>query len=82
MVSSFVEVYDVKHILRSSSAAGVNLGRLIWTLRFPESDITFCLLNSTIFILSELTLGIVVASVPTLGPIYLSLGAKWGSMKY
>ncbi|KAI1378866.1 hypothetical protein F4677DRAFT_412270 [Hypoxylon crocopeplum] len=57
--------------------AGVNLGRLIWTLRCRESDTTFCLLNSTIFILSEISLGLVVASVPTLGPIYHSLGAKW-----
>ncbi|KAK6222628.1 hypothetical protein LQW54_000808 [Pestalotiopsis sp. IQ-011] len=36
----------------------------------------------TIFILSEITLGIVVASVPTLGPIYYSLGARWGSSTY
>lgn len=27
--------------------------------------------------MSEITLGIVVASVPTLGPIYFGLGAKW-----
>ncbi|KAI2616625.1 hypothetical protein GGR54DRAFT_609980 [Hypoxylon sp. NC1633] len=57
--------------------AGVNLGRLIWTLKCPESDTTFCLLNSTIFILSEIALGLVVASVPTLGPIYHGVGAKW-----
>ncbi|KAI1774175.1 hypothetical protein F4818DRAFT_75239 [Hypoxylon cercidicola] len=60
--------------------AGVNLGRLIWTLQCPESDTTFCLLNSTIFILSEIALGLVVASLPTLGPIYHSLGAKWASI--
>ena len=72
----------ISYVLTSSSAAGVNLGRLIWTVRCPEPDTTFCLLNSTIFILSEITLGIVVASVPTLGPIYFSLGAKWTSRKY
>ncbi|KAI0138220.1 hypothetical protein BJ166DRAFT_182091 [Pestalotiopsis sp. NC0098] len=63
-------------------AAGANLGRLIWTLRCPESDTTFCLFNSTIFVLSEITLGVVVASVPTLGPIYYSLEARWGSSNY
>lgn len=85
MVSLSVKVYqekNVNYVLRFCSAAGANLGRFIWTLRCPESDTTFCLLNSTIFILSEITLGIVVASVPTLGPIYYSLGARWGSSNY
>ncbi|KAI0885724.1 uncharacterized protein GGS22DRAFT_161723 [Annulohypoxylon maeteangense] len=60
--------------------AGVNLGRLIWNLTCPESDNTFCLLNSTIFVLSEISLGLVVATVPTLGPIYHTLGEKWVSI--
>lgn len=52
------------------STAGVNLGRLIRTIQCPtSSDMSFCILDSSILVMAELTSGILVASVPTLGPL-------------
>ncbi|KAK8068632.1 hypothetical protein PG996_007744 [Apiospora saccharicola] len=46
--------------------AGVNLARLVYTLRCKD-DFAFCTLINNIFIVSEMTSGILVATVPTLG---------------
>lgn len=52
------------------STAGVNLGRLIQILDCPfETDEVYCLWALTILALAEMTGGILVACVPTLGPL-------------
>lgn len=44
----------------------MNLGRLAYTLQCKD-DLTFCALNSSFLVASEMTSGILVATVPTLG---------------
>lgn len=55
----------------SSRTAAANLGRLIQTLRcHTASDATFCILNSSILVLAEFSSGVLVACLPTLGPLF------------
>ncbi|ROW00960.1 hypothetical protein VSDG_02824 [Cytospora chrysosperma] len=50
--------------------AGVNLGRLIQILDCPfATDEVYCLWALTILALAEMTGGILVACIPTLGPL-------------
>lgn len=47
----------------------MNLGRLIQTIKCPSDDTTYCLLESTLLVTAEISGGILVACVPTLGPL-------------
>ncbi|OQE00555.1 hypothetical protein PENVUL_c050G08103 [Penicillium vulpinum] len=49
--------------------AGINLGRIIQTKLCPADDLVYCLRDSSIFIMAEMTAGILVACVPTFGPL-------------
>ncbi|KAJ5502596.1 hypothetical protein N7463_005470 [Penicillium fimorum] len=49
--------------------AGINLGRIIQTKLCPADDLIYCLRDSSIFIMAEMTAGILVACVPTFGPL-------------
>ncbi|OQD83699.1 hypothetical protein PENANT_c015G05251 [Penicillium antarcticum] len=49
--------------------AGINLGRIIQTKLCPTDDIIYCARDSSIFVIAEMTAGILVACVPTLGPL-------------
>ena len=51
------------------SIAGINLARLIQTSTCDEKDISYCLLASSMILVGEMSMGIVVACIPTLGPI-------------
>lgn len=55
---------------RQSSNAAINLGRLVHSITCDEEDITYCMQSSILFILGELCAGILVACVPTLGPVF------------
>ncbi|KAJ5870229.1 hypothetical protein N7455_005170 [Penicillium solitum] len=50
--------------------AGINLGRIIQTKLCPADDLIYCLRDSSIFIMAEMTAGILVACVPTFGPLF------------
>ncbi|KAJ5115374.1 hypothetical protein NUU61_001133 [Penicillium alfredii] len=50
--------------------AGINLGRIISTKLCPTNDIIYCARDSSIFVIAEMTAGILVACVPTLGPLF------------
>lgn len=52
------------------STAGVNLGRFIQTIRCSSNDQTFCFLNSSILVQCELCGGVLVATLPMLGPLF------------
>lgn len=54
-----------------SRNAGINLGRFIQTIQCPE-DFTYCFLGSAMLVVAEMSTGILVACVPTLGPIFFS----------
>ena len=49
---------------------GINLGRLGGTIVCSITDLTYCTPEGFILIVCEQTLGIMVACVPTLGPIF------------
>ncbi|OQE42300.1 hypothetical protein PENCOP_c004G00793 [Penicillium coprophilum] len=49
--------------------AGINLGRIIQTKLCPADDLVYCLRDASIFIMAEMTAGILVACVPTFGPL-------------
>ncbi|KAL8902134.1 MAG: hypothetical protein Q9207_004866 [Kuettlingeria erythrocarpa] len=49
--------------------AAINLGRLVQTILCDEADVTYCLEASAMLIVGELSSGILVACVPTLGPV-------------
>jgi hypothetical protein len=53
----------------ASRTAGINLGRIIQTKLCPTDDIIYCARDSSIFVIAEMTAGILVACVPTLGPL-------------
>ncbi|PVH95577.1 hypothetical protein DM02DRAFT_537067, partial [Periconia macrospinosa] len=51
--------------------AAVNLGRLIQTFKCPANpDLTYCVHDSSILVMTEMAGGILVASAPTLGPLF------------
>ncbi|KAI0397480.1 hypothetical protein F5Y17DRAFT_374007 [Xylariaceae sp. FL0594] len=52
--------------------ASINLGRLIQTLICPLADATYCVSQSSFLIIGEISGGILVACVPTLGPLVFS----------
>ncbi|KAH8785236.1 hypothetical protein F5883DRAFT_636188 [Diaporthe sp. PMI_573] len=53
--------------------AAVNLGRLIQTIQCrAEGDSTYCFLNSSILVQGEMCGGVLVATLPLLGPIWKS----------
>jgi hypothetical protein len=56
-------------MLTISSTAGINMGRIIQTKMCPVSDLIYCLRDSSMFIEAEMTAGILVACVPTFGPL-------------
>ncbi|KAL6720639.1 ATP-dependent RNA helicase [Lecanora helva] len=49
--------------------AGINLGRLIQNIECNPLDFTYCTMGSAMFIIGEMATGILVACVPTLGPV-------------
>ncbi|CAI7650979.1 unnamed protein product [Penicillium glandicola] len=55
--------------LTAIRTAGINLGRIIQTKLCPADDLIYCLRDSSIFIMAEMTAGIVAACVPTFGPL-------------
>ena len=57
--------------------AGINLGRLVQTIRCDETDFTYCLLGSSMIVTGEMSTGILVACVPTLGPVFFP--SRFGS---
>ena len=56
-------------LLTASRTAGLNLGRIIQTKLCPADDLVYCLRDSSIFIMAEMTAGILVSCVPTFGPL-------------
>lgn len=52
------------------SIAGINLGRLVQTLQCDEKDFTYCLRGSSMLCVGEMSSGILVACVPSLGPVF------------
>lgn len=48
----------------------MNLGRLIQTTRCSNNDQTFCLLDGSLLVQSEICGGILVATLPRLGPLF------------
>jgi hypothetical protein len=50
--------------------AGINLGRLIQTIQCNEEDFTYCFIGSSMIVVGEMSTGILVACVPTLGPVF------------
>jgi hypothetical protein len=69
LISIACDVYiysaDLYHMQHGSN----NLGRLIQILECPTGDQTYCARDRAILILSEISLGILVATVPMLGPL-------------
>lgn len=55
-------------MLTGNRTACINLGRIIQTKVCPADDLIYCLRDSSIFIMAEMTAGILVACVPTFGP--------------
>ncbi|PKY07952.1 hypothetical protein P168DRAFT_314083 [Aspergillus campestris IBT 28561] len=56
--------------------AAVNLGRLIQTSICSSADLTYCAIDSSILVTAEMSSGILVACVPTLGPILFRTRAR------
>ncbi|KAF2463955.1 uncharacterized protein BDR25DRAFT_382817, partial [Lindgomyces ingoldianus] len=53
--------------------AGVNLDRLIQTLKCPShQDLSYCAMDSSILVIAEIAGGILVACVPTFRPLFFS----------
>jgi hypothetical protein len=53
------------------STAGINLGRLVQTFKCsPDVDFSYCAMDSSILVLGEMTGGILLACVPTYGPLF------------
>ncbi|KAL9132936.1 MAG: hypothetical protein Q9175_005892, partial [Cornicularia normoerica] len=51
--------------------AGINLGRIILIVQCHEKGFTYCFLGSAAMIyIGEMSTGILVACVPTLGPVF------------
>ncbi|KAB8294167.1 hypothetical protein EYC80_009607 [Monilinia laxa] len=50
--------------------AGLNLGRLIQTLRCDQANFTYCVLPAYMIVVGEMSVGIMVACVPTFGPVF------------
>lgn len=50
--------------------AGINLGRIIQLLQCNEKGFTYCFLESAMIYIGEMSAGILVACVPTLGPVF------------
>ncbi|KAL1970675.1 hypothetical protein VTN77DRAFT_4319 [Rasamsonia byssochlamydoides] len=52
------------------SISGINLARIIKVLDCSLLDFTYCTADSAILTVAEMAVGIVVACVPTLGPVF------------
>ncbi|KAI4219074.1 MAG: hypothetical protein L6R36_008579 [Xanthoria steineri] len=50
--------------------AGINLGRLIQSIICNEADATYCFEDSALLVMGEMSSGILVACVPTMGPVF------------
>ncbi|TGO47636.1 hypothetical protein BCON_0269g00020 [Botryotinia convoluta] len=50
--------------------AGLNLGRLLQTLRCDQANFTHCVLPAYMIVVGEMSVGIMVACVPTFGPVF------------
>jgi hypothetical protein len=53
-----------------NSIAGINVGRIIKVLDCDLSDFTYCTRDSAILTVAEMAVGVIVACIPTLGPIF------------
>lgn len=51
------------------SIAGINLGRIVKVLDCDLADFTYCTRDSAILTVAEMAVGVIVACIPTLGPI-------------
>lgn len=49
--------------------AGINLARLIQTVKCKETDFSYCVLASSILCAAEMSTGVIVSCIPTLGPV-------------
>jgi hypothetical protein len=55
----------------TDSTAAINLGRLVQTFKCPPNvDFSYCAMDSSILVLAEMTGGILLACVPTFGPLF------------
>ena len=52
------------------SIAGINLGRIFKVLDCSLEDFTYCTRDSAILTVAEMAVGIIVACIPTLGPVF------------
>lgn len=57
-------------LLTTFSICGINVARMAVTELCDASDFTYCTPYSLIFVLCEMAGGILVACVPTLGPVF------------
>lgn len=60
------------------STAGINLGRAIQTRLCPYDDLIYCMRDSIILVFAEIATSILVACVPTLGPL---LFRRWSGTR-
>lgn len=56
-------------ILNVTSTAAINLARIVQTRMCPSDDPIWCVRDSSLLMMAEMTAGIWVACVPTLGPL-------------
>lgn len=56
-------------MLTAHRTAGINLARIVQTKMCPSHDPIYCVRDSSILIMAEMTAGILVACVPTFGPL-------------
>lgn len=56
-------------ILNVTSTAAINLARIVQTKMCPSDDPIWCVRDSSLLMMAEMTAGIWVACVPTLGPL-------------
>jgi hypothetical protein len=57
-------------ILTNHRIAGLNLARLLQTLRCDQKNFTFCVLPAYMIVVGEMSVGVIVACVPTFGPVF------------
>jgi hypothetical protein len=67
----------------ANSTAAINLGRLIQTFKCPPNvDFSYCAMDSSILVLAEMTGGILLACVPTFGPLFFPDRKNVSSNRY
>ena len=54
----------------ASRIAGLNLGRLLQTIRCDQVNFTQCVLPAYMIVTGEMAVGILVTCVPTFGPVF------------